>query len=128
MKLAVALGSSLLIFAATSHAQENLVGKYSGTFMQQTQSRGIIPIGISLEITNAADGKLQAKVLRSAQRMAGQGCAGEYKLEGTYEGNKIEMKSEPGGRGNECILQFHLVAEGNKLKGKMGKSDVEFSK
>ena len=124
----VALGLGLMILAASLYAQDSLVGKYSGTFMLQTQSRGVIPIGISLEITNAADGKLQGKVIRSAQRMAGQGCAGEYMLGGSYEGSKIEMKSEPGGRGNECILQFHLVAEGNKLKGKMGASDVEFSR
>jgi hypothetical protein len=128
MKLAVAFGSSLLVFAAASHAQENLVGKYNGTFLFQTQSRGLLPIAISMEITSAAGGKLQGKATRSSNAKAGMGCVGEYKLEGTYEGNKIDMKSEPGGPAKDCIMHLQLVAEGNRLKGKMGQSDVDFSK
>ena len=128
MKLAVALGSSLLVFAASAHAQESLVGKYNGTFLLQTQSRGILPIAISMEITSAAGGKLQGKASRSSNAKAGMGCMGDYKLEGTYEGNKIDMKSEPGGPAKDCIMHLQLVAEGNRLKGKMGQSDVDFSK
>jgi len=124
----MAFGSCLLVFAALLHAQENLVGKYNGTFQLQTQSRGVLPIAISLEITNAVGGKLQGKASRSHNNKAGQGCAGEYKLEGTYQGDKIEMESEAGGAAKDCVMRLHLVAEGSKLKGKMGTSDVEFSK
>jgi hypothetical protein len=128
MKLAVAFGFCFLVFAASSHAQENLVGKYSGHFMLPTQTRGIIPIGLSLEITSAADGKVEGKANRYADSRAGRGCEGEYKVAGTYEGNKIEMKSEPGGPAKDCIMRLQLVAEGRKLKGKMGTFDVELSK
>jgi hypothetical protein len=128
MKPAVAFGSGLLIFAALSLAQENLVGKYSGNFMLWTPSRGIIPIGILLEISSAADGQVQGKAIRYADSRAGRGCEGEYKVAGTYEGNKIEMKSEPGGPAKDCFMRLHLVAEGRKLKGKMGTFDVELSK
>jgi hypothetical protein len=128
MKLAVAFGTCFLVFAASSHAQENFVGKYSGNFNLQTRQRGIIPIGMSLEITSAADGKVQGKASRHADSRAGRGCEGEYKVAGTYKGNKIEMRSEPGGPAKDCIMRLQLVAEGNKLKGKMGASDVELSK
>jgi len=130
MKSLVVLGSVFLVFAASSHAQESFVGKYNGTFLLQTQSRGLLPIGISMEITSAAGGKLQGKAVRSSNSKAGMGCVGEYKLEGTYQGNKIEMESEPGGPAKDCVMRLHLVAdaEGNKLKGKMGASEVEFSK
>jgi len=128
MKSMVVLGSVFLMFAASSHAQESFVGKYNGTFTLQTQSRGVLPIAISMEITSAANGKLQATASRSHNNKAGMGCAGEYKLEGTYQGNKIEMESDPGGPGKDCVMVLRLVAEGGKLKGTMGKSEVEFSK
>lgn len=129
MKLAVASVSVLLIFAASSHAQENLVGKYNGTFMLQTQTRGIVPLGISLEITNAANGKLQGKASRFADSRAGRGCEGEYKVGGTYEGNKIQMRSESGGGpAKDCVMVLQLVSEGSKLKGTMNKFDVELVK
>jgi len=128
MRPIVGLGSGLLILAASSQAQENLVGKYNGTFMLQTQSRGVLPVAISMEITSAAGGKLQGKANRSHNNKAGQGCAGEYKLEGTYQSGKIEMKSEPGGPAKDCLMVLDLVAEGDKLKGTMGKSEVEFSR
>ena len=104
MKSLVVLGSVFLVFAASSHAQESFVGKYNGTFLLQTQSRGLLPIGISMEITSAAGGKLQGKAVRSSNSKAGMGCVGEYKLEGTYQGNKIEMESEPGGRDGRSMV------------------------
>jgi hypothetical protein len=128
MKLTATLVSGLIALAVSAQAQEGLVGKYSGTFQLQTQSRGVLPIAISLQITSAANGKLQATASRSHNNKAGMGCVGEYRLEGTYEGSKIEMKSEPGGQGTDCVMVLHLVAEGGKLKGTMGKSEVEFSK
>ena len=119
----------LILAASSASAQESLVGKYSGTFMLPSQSRGVLPVAISLEITSAADGKLQAKATRSASAWAGQGCAGEYKLAGTYEGNKLDMRStEPGGPAKDCGMRLRLVAEGKKLKGKMGQLDVDFSR
>jgi hypothetical protein len=125
--MAPALG--FLILAASSvSAQESLVGKYAGTFVLQSTSRGVLAIPISLEITSAADGKLQAKAIRSQQSRIGEGCAGEYKLAGTYKGNNIRMKSEPGGPAKDCILNFRLVADGKKLKGKMNRFDVDFTK
>jgi hypothetical protein len=128
MKLATVSGLGLMVLAVSSYAQQSLVGKYAGAFNLQTQSRGVLPIAISLEITSAADGKLKATASRSHNNKAGQGCAGEYKLEGTYQGNKIDMTSEPGGAAKDCVMHFQLVAEGNKLKGTMGKSEVEFSR
>lgn len=104
------------------------MGKYAGTFVIQSSSRGVLAIPISLEITGAADGKLQAKAIRSSSSAIGQGCAGEYKLAGTYKGNNIRMKSEPGGPARDCILNFRLAADGKKLKGKMNRFDVDFTK
>jgi len=121
--------AGFLIVASSASAQESLVGKYSGTLLLPTQSRGIVPLPISLEITNAADGKLQGKANRSSSAWAGQGCAGEYKLAGTYEGSKLDMRAtELGGPAKDCPMRLRLIAEGRKLKGKMGQFDVDFSR
>jgi hypothetical protein len=128
MILKVASGLGLVVLSASLHAEGNLEGSYNGTFNLQTQSRGVVPIAMTLVITTAKDGRLQGKASRSHYGKAGQGCMGEYKLEGTYQGNMIEMKSAPGGPAGDCALELHLVAEGNRLKGTMGKSEVDFSK
>jgi hypothetical protein len=36
--------------------------------------------------------------------------------------------SEPGGPAKDCNMRLRLVADGKKLKGKMGTFDVDFSK
>ena len=126
---AIPLAGFLIVAASSAFAQESLVGKYAGTLMLPSQSRGIVPVPISLEITSAADGKLQGKANRSSSAWLGQGCAGEYKLAGTYEGNKLDMRAtEPGGPAKDCPMRLRLVAEGRKLKGKMGQFDVDFSR
>ena len=129
MKLMAAPCLSFMVLASPLYAQESLVGKYAGTFLMQSQSRGVLPVAISLEITSAADGKLKGRAIRSSAAWAGQGCAGEYKLEGTYQGDKLDMRSsEPGGPAKDCNMRLRLVADGKKLKGKMGTFDVDFSK
>jgi hypothetical protein len=128
MILKVASGLGLVALSASLHAEGNLEGTCNGTFNLQSQSRGVLPVAITLVITAAKDGQLQGKASRSHNGKAGQGCMGEYKLEGTYQGDTIEMKSAPGGPAGDCAMEFHLVAEGNRLKGTMGKSEVDFSK
>ena len=122
------LGFGLMILAASLYAQESLVGTYNGTFNWQTQSRGVMALPISLKITSAAGGKLQATACRGHNNKAGANCAGEYKLSGTYEGNKLDLKPTSDGAPNDCGMHLQLVAEGRKLKGTIGKSDVEMYK
>jgi len=114
--------------AVSLYAQETLVGKYAGTFVMKSTNRGVVPIPITLEIASASDGKLRARAVRSSSSRIGAGCAGEYKLAGTYKGHNIRMKSEPGGPAKDCVLNFRLVADGTRLKGKMNGFDVDFSK
>jgi hypothetical protein len=128
MNLKGAPGVCLVVLATSLHAQDSLVGMYVGAFNLQTQSRCVIPIPMTLVIASAKEGKLEGTVTRSHNNKAGAGCMGEYKLEGTYQGGKIQMKSEPGGAAKDCVMELQLVADGRKLKGTMGSSVVELSK
>ena len=126
MRLAQASVLGFMVLAFSAYAQESLVGIYNGSFNWQTQSRGVMALPISVKITSAADGKLQATASRGHNNKAGQGCAGEYKLSGTYEGNKLDLRSDSAPA--DCDMHLQLVAEGRKLKGTMGKSEVEMAK
>jgi len=128
MKLTVVAGLVFSIFTGSLFAQESLVGKYSGGFMTRV-TQGDQLVTLVLEITSVEGGKVKAKALRGAVGNFGPGvaCAGEYQMEGTYENNKLVIKSVAG-PGGDCRLGFVLVAEGNKLKGRFGKRDVELSK
>jgi hypothetical protein len=126
MRFAQASVLGLVVLAVSGYAQESLVGIYNGSFNWQTQSRGVMALPISVKITSAADGKLQATAIRGHNNRAGQGCAGEYKLSGTYEGSKLDLRSDSAPA--DCAMHLQLVAEGRKLKGMMGKSEVEMVK
>jgi len=128
MRLA-AFALGFVVAAVSAYAQESLVGIYNGSFNWQTQSRGVIPLPISLKITSVADGKVQATAIRGHNNKAGQGCAGEYKMSGTYGGNKLDLKSEAGGPAGDCSMHLMLVVEDRKLKGTLGdKAEVEMHK
>lgn len=126
MRLAVATGLAFFICSTAVYAQQTLTGKYTGTFIMKTRY-GDQTAGITLEITSAENGKLKGAANRLASGQAGQGCAGDYPLEGEYEGNNLELRGV-GGRSGDCKMTLRLVAEGNKLKGKMGQVDIEVSK
>jgi hypothetical protein len=128
MKLAVAAGLVLSVCTGSLYAQESLGGKYSGSYMQTT-NQGDKPATVVLEITSVESGKVKAKAVRGAvgNRGPGVACAGEYQMEGTYANNKLVIKSVSG-PAVDCGLGFVLVAEGNKLKGTVGKREVELSK
>jgi hypothetical protein len=129
MKLALAIGLALSILAGFSHAQESLVGKYSGGFKAKT-NQGEQWATVVLEILSVEGGRVKAKAVRGAYANIGVGltCAGEYQLEGTYENNKLLLKSVAGPGAGDCRLGFMLVVEGNKLKGRLNKNDLELSK
>ena len=128
MNLKGAPGLAFVVLAASLSAQESLEGAYSGAFNLQTNSRGVIAIPLKVVIVSAKDGKLQGTAMRGHNNKAGAGCMGEYKLEGTYEGGKIQMTSQPGGAGKDCVMELQLVRDGRKLRGMMGQSEVALSK
>ena len=124
MKTVVAMGLVFLSYSTSLLAQQTLVGKYAGNYIQKTV-RGDETRGLTLEITGADDGKLKG----TANSFEKGTCAGKYEVEGTYQDNKIVVRSVGGGgAASDCSLRLQLVAEGNKLVGKFGPRDVELSR
>ena len=130
MKLAIAIGMVFSICAASVCAQQTLVGKYSGTFMQKTKY-GEQAARITLDITSVEDGKVKATAVRFAGGGTGS-CAGSYEMQGTHQENNVDITAvKTGGSAGDCDMRLQLVAAGNKLTGKFGEKgerDVTLSK
>jgi hypothetical protein len=127
MKLAMAIGIVLSIFASSLCAQESIIGKYSGSFSVKAQ-QGVLAVPVTLQITSVENEYVKAKATR--QSVGNRGpimyCGGEYEMVGTYRGNKLVLKSVSGP--SDCVLGFVLVPEGNKLTGTVGKTEIVLSK
>lgn len=104
------IGIVLLSCVGVSHAQQTVEGKYTGTRAGEKR-----PVGLSLEITSAQNGKVQGSVTLTQQR-----CGGIFPVEGAYQDNKIELRAAAGGRTGDCgERKLELVASGNELTGRM---------
>jgi len=123
LKIAIAAASTILWGVCPPlHAQDSLIGKYSGTYTRIT-STGEQRYGLELTIASLEDGKVKGTAVRN-----GRDCRGDFPVEGTYKGNNLVLKSGKGSGTEDCTANLRLVAEGNKLKGTMGKAPVELSK
>ena len=106
---------------AVLHAQESLMGNYSGNFTPS--SSGTVsprPVGVQLAITSEEKGVIKgtAKLISS---WSTSGCTGEYPMTGKYQNGKLIMRStSKGGSSGDCSFSFNAVKEGNKLVGTTG--------
>ncbi len=102
------------------HAQDSLIGKYSGTYTATTAGR---QWGLDLNIISVDNGTVKGTALRY-----GRECRGDFQLEGTYKENQLVLRSNAGGAAGDCRVDLRLVSEGNNLKGTMGSFPIQLSK
>ena len=118
------LGVGLLLYAAALSAQQALPGTYEGRFFFYSPEAGReVPIPAGLVITQAAEGKVTGKF-----QVFKYLCQGDYSAEGTYEGNKMTLKVGKGTTVDCGGGTLVLALEGNKLVGKLGRSDIELDR
>ena len=113
---AVALSAGLMM----SYAQQGLVGTYVGEYRERQPEGYPRTQTATLEITSAQSGKLTGKY-----NLASFGCGGTYEVEGTYQDNKLDMRTKSGalrGCGDEQLMP---MTQGNKLVGKVGAYEIE---
>ena len=115
---------ALLICSAHAYPQQTLVGKYEGSFrFYAVAASGYIYIPAALEIARATDGKIAGNF--EIQRYQ---CRDSYPVEGTYQENKLSLQVAKG-RIMDCGGgTLTLTADGNKLHGTLGTSEIEFSR
>ena len=114
--------------AAYVHAQQSLVGKYSGSAAIMAKTGSATNIGVNVEITSADNGRLQGSAI-----IFGKRCPSAYAIEGTVDGGNLKFNMVGGNENLGCgVARFEVVAEGDKLAGKMSYDgamrDVKLSK
>ena len=124
MKVVSAMGLALALAAPLSlHAQESLVGTYSGSFLFPG-ARGDTPHGVTLVVASVEGTAVKGTVQLNTRAA----CAGDYPMQGRFTDNKLVLRGK-GGKAGDCPLLLNLVPEGNKLVGMVGdKYQIELRK
>ena len=105
---------------AITYAQESVVGTYTGSYTQPTNSKyGDTTVNVQLIIASVENGVVKGTAkLYSTARFK---CPGDYPMEGNYDGNKLVMKAmTKGGPTGDCTFSFNVAQVGNKLIGSTG--------
>ena len=103
-----------------TYAQESVVGTYTGSYTQPTNSKyGDTTVNVQLIIASVENGVVKGTAkLYSTARFK---CPGDYPMEGNYDGNKLAMKATAkAGPTSDCSFGLNVAQEGNKLVGKTG--------
>ena len=122
MKIAIVVGLFALIGCGAAIAQQQLVGRWTGSMADQ--ARPDRPGTIEMEITKADGGKLAGTMTLYPYK--GRGCTGRQQFEGTYDDKKIEFNATGGMP--DCNVKYQLVVEGNQLEGGTGGTNLKLRK
>ncbi|HTE15482.1 MAG TPA: hypothetical protein VK642_10435 [Burkholderiales bacterium] len=124
MLRAFAIGAAICAISISAFAQNNLVGKWGGSFEFTGGSRDKRPIGVDVEITS-----VEGDVVKGVARNYALTCGGEYQIAGKLEGNDLRMASpQTGGGTNDCRFGFRVVVDGTKMTGKIGNYNLTLNK
>jgi hypothetical protein len=115
----IATAVAFLLCSTPLMAQQGLIGTYAGAYMEKEDgSRRAHQYG-TLELVSVQDGKVVGKFRLE------QDCRGTYQVDGTYQNNKLDLRTGAGslmGCGGEQLL---LEMQGNKLVGTISGQAVE---
>lgn len=123
MRVQAAIVVALLCCAGISYAQQGLVGSYYGEYPEPTGHGWPKIQGLTLKIVSAKDGKIAGQLVLGSNE-----CVGNYELEGSYQDNKLEMKTSEGslrGCGQQPVT---LEVQGDKLVGRYGMFSVQLTR
>ena len=124
MKVLSAIGLAWALTAPVSlHAQDALIGTYSGSFLYPG-TYGETPLGVKLVIAS-----VEGTAVKGTVHLNSRGaCAGDYPMQGKLADSKLLLRGK-GGKSGDCPLVMNLVPDGNKLVGTVGdKYQIELRK
>jgi len=113
--------------SAQLHAEEAIVGKYSGSYPGRATNGGsAVQLGIAIDIKTVQGDAITGTM---AKQGGWRPCSGDSPVEGTYKDNQVKIRATqeigPSGCGRPA---FTGVVEGNALVGKWGTADVKLIK
>ena len=109
----VIAAATLCAILQSAHAQETLVGQWSGVYFHKG---GQVNVPLELEITSV-EGDLVRANLKEFPRT----CGGDYAMVGKIEGKNLGMRAvKPGGPRGDCAFGFRATLDGSKMTGLVG--------
>jgi hypothetical protein len=113
MVKSIVAGVAICMLSVSAHAQENLVGKWSGAYVWTAMGGGI-RVGLDLEITSVEG----SRVTGLLKNHSTGNCRGDYEMVGKLEGNALATRAaKPGGLAGDCKFGFRATSDGNKMTG-----------
>jgi hypothetical protein len=115
----IEIALALLLCATPLMAQQGLIGTYAGAYEEKEDGTKRAHQHGTLELVSVQDGKVVGKFRLE------QDCRGTYEVDGTYQGNKLDLRTSAGsprGCGGEQLL---LEMQGNKLVGTISGQAVQ---
>jgi len=111
-----AVFATLLTMTPLVMAQENVTGKYTGSFVAQAFGRDV-DVGLTMVISSFEEG-----VVKGVATMGGHACPGDYPFEGSLKGGELAVRSNvKGGRAGDCTFGMRGTLQGNTIAGTMGR-------
>lgn len=110
-----------LCFSTISFAQQGLTGTYAGSF--PAAGKKAFMQQVALEIQSAEGGKLSGKFTTYAGA-----CSGVYRVEGSYQDDKLEMLVKEGSVAGCANNKLVLSVQGNKLVGKIDATELQLTR
>jgi hypothetical protein len=96
----------------TAHAEEPLLGRYSGT-MPIPSFRGGLSVAADLHIVSLDGGRVQATM----QRHMKDYCNVRYGMAGSFEDNVLTLKANEGEGVRGCAIDLTMTRDGKTLSG-----------
>ena len=120
LRFVLATGVALFAAADVVYGQQDLTGKYSGSYETESKSPGArggssIIIGVELEIAS-----LDGDKVTGTWRFLKGFCTGVYTFSGSYQGNRLQAKTVEGPKQGCGNYQLSFALDGGKWVGKFG--------
>ena len=108
---------SFLLGGVFAHAQDSLVGTYTGSFSTMGPTGNSRQNGVTLVVESVVDGVARG----TATLNTGGPCSGNYPLQGKFADGRLVMRTTAkGGAASDCVFGLNVAVEGNRFVGTTG--------
>lgn len=117
-------GIALTLLAAPVYADESLIGRYSGDYVNSSGNMTTI----TLDIRSIDNGVVKGIGTWHSSAVRGGNCRGTYLFTGTLADGQLDVRGDAkGGPGGDCTFRVRATVDGKRLKAKLGQNEFVMS-
>ena len=106
-------------------------GKYTGSYNPPRNPNALISIVVDIKsVENGAiTGQGQQNVTSQVGTRLRTGCVGGFPLKATVKGDAVDISAaEKWGPAGDCLFRMRGAVSGDRIRGKIGPSDIELKR